>query len=609
MSFAGAAYNALSSALMSTQTDPKFLNVLCFTESAAKGEELWAHLIDVQAVGMLKFEIETNFATIDSVYADLRMLSRAPNALTPANTDGVEEGTLSNFANNSRYLSSQYLSDSSVSQDAQGLFENQQGPLQLMHKQQQDAADAASDPSDSMIVEEIDDASGSTAMADADAVVEMVDLDPLLTIPAMPVLLNLIQFMEDRFGAEHRAKQKEGESPAMPEWMKNMHEVFSAARTHVTIKWCIAKLIVLKPAIFQPYASLWFLPLVQLLLTPAQESGAIGFNYFLRDVCSVFLRWRFVPGPDEPDRENASALLAHLMQVAIDHGQQGEGKRSRLRANLLTIKLLIDLWQHRLRIDRRIIHAHLTRDITRARAGSEALTARQIGLQLLAIIIEKGFAGFDPIEDRTMKEDEMLRALVDNISSSYKTLYEPAAEVVGIWLRKLALTDHPTAEEQRLREHALHLVRQSVKKLFFQRDFATFFNVLLKVSLYLGKLDFLNDELLTFLFQVPQLQGDMLHKMLQLLCWSSTTTGRGMYERLKPTIRRVFLTVDAKAHERSVARLQDLDVARCACILLLLLLLEISASLCSCFDAMCVFLFFVQRADDSFPSSGRIECG
>lgn len=246
------------------------------------------------------------------------------------------------------------------------------------------------------------------------------------------------------------------------------------------------------------------------------------------------------------------------MRVAIDHGQASEGKRSRLRANLLTIKLLIDLWQHRLRIDRRIIHAHLMRDITKARAGSEALTARQIGLQLFAIIIEKGFPGYDPIEDRLLKEDDMLTALVSTMSSDLKTLYEPAAEVLGIWISRLAKDQRPGNDmlggggdetAARMLKHAEHAVRQSLKKMFFAREFTQFFNVLLKLSLYLGRQNFLNDDLLTLVFQVPQTSGEFLHKFLQLLCWSSTTTGRGIYERLKPVIKRVFLTVDSKAHE------------------------------------------------------------
>jgi hypothetical protein len=41
--------------------------------------------------------------------------------------------------------------------------------------------------------------------------------------------------------------------------------------------------------IFEPYASFWIKPLLNLAVSP--ESGN-GFHYFLRDICIVLLKWK-----------------------------------------------------------------------------------------------------------------------------------------------------------------------------------------------------------------------------------------------------------------------------------------------------------------------------
>lgn len=541
-SFYGAAYTCLSSALKLTQSVPKFFDVLCFSETPAKGELLWSHIIDVNK-RTLRFEIETNFKQVEADLADLRTLvTQSQNGSGGSTATGGSGAGGSAVASSARYLSSRYLSDSSLSQDVQGIWDSEGGAAgHLLQKQEeQDEAESKEDETLALLPED--------ASSPPPAVVELVDLDPILSIPAMPSLLSLISHMDSQFGAAHRDATSDTDSIRMPEWMSQMYSQMCSSSTHITIKWCIAKCIVLKHTVFQPYASLWFMPLVQLMTLPADQNGGIGFHYFLRDLCSVFLRWRFVPGPDEPDREHASMLIAHLMTVAADYGQVTEGKRARLRANLILIRMLVDLWQHRLVIKRSIILALLRRDVSRARAGSDALTGRQIGLQLLAIILDRGFPGFDALEDVGLKEGDMLAAVMDCIHSTKKTLYEPAAEVMGIWIRSLAGSQRDP-EQRRIHGACLHAVRQSLKKLFFQREYAPFLQVLLKLCLHLARLDFLDEEMQNLVFQLPQLHGEQQHLFLRVLACCSVANSTQLYTRLRPTIRRVLASVDSKAHE------------------------------------------------------------
>jgi len=54
-----AAYNTLVSVVVNIQDDVKFYSNFLFTENAAKGEALWAAMIDTQKV--FEFDVEVNF--------------------------------------------------------------------------------------------------------------------------------------------------------------------------------------------------------------------------------------------------------------------------------------------------------------------------------------------------------------------------------------------------------------------------------------------------------------------------------------------------------------------------------------------------------------------
>ncbi len=56
----------------------------------------------------------------------------------------------------------------------------------------------------------------------------------------------------------------------------------------------MAKVIVNRPQIFYDFGSQWFEPLVRLVLSKDMDGN--GLNYFIRDICILFLKWdNFVP--------------------------------------------------------------------------------------------------------------------------------------------------------------------------------------------------------------------------------------------------------------------------------------------------------------------------
>jgi len=99
----------------------------------------------------------------------------------------------------------------------------------------------------------------------------------------MLAFLNLLEDMRKKFGETWAATPN-----TMPAWMTEVHKRFSNTNTPLNIRLFIAKLVVNKLDIFEPFGHLWFKPLVRLMQSPELDST---FHYFLRDVCIVLLKW------------------------------------------------------------------------------------------------------------------------------------------------------------------------------------------------------------------------------------------------------------------------------------------------------------------------------
>jgi hypothetical protein len=118
-------------------------------------------------------------------------------------------------------------------------------------------------------------------------------------------------------------------------------------------------------------------------------------------------------GDDMLDRDLASRFIAHLMTVAPDHGDSTSGKGSRLKANLVLVKLLVEKWRSRIAINKGVICSHLTAELTASsRTGGHGQIRRSVGLQLLGIIIGNGFQPYDPREDAAIPEEKFCDILI-----------------------------------------------------------------------------------------------------------------------------------------------------------------------------------------------------
>jgi DNA-dependent protein kinase catalytic subunit len=58
---------------------------------------------------------------------------------------------------------------------------------------------------------------------------------------------------------------------------------------HINIKLFIAKIIINCENAFQPYADVWYRPLLEFLMRGGEFGN--GMNYFIQDICVVLLTW------------------------------------------------------------------------------------------------------------------------------------------------------------------------------------------------------------------------------------------------------------------------------------------------------------------------------
>lgn len=105
----------------------------------------------------------------------------------------------------------------------------------------------------------------------------------------------------------HDVIVKPGEHPVeTPVWIKLLLKAFNNSSDKINIQIYIAKLIDNYPFAFAPYASSWFLPLME-FVTKGGKFG-IPMNYLVQDLCVILIVWsknHELPSPKSDTTERA----------------------------------------------------------------------------------------------------------------------------------------------------------------------------------------------------------------------------------------------------------------------------------------------------------------
>lgn len=183
-----------------------------------------------------------------------------------------------------RYVASQYLADSSLSQEVgPSSFFTPQNNNELKQETTSDfkvtssSLEAESNKEKKEKERERSEGERENVCAVSTHPNEKLELelDPINSNPCMVTILRLIDHMHKQFGNSWSTTE-------MPKWMKEIHSKCVNATTHINIKLFLVKLVINRPEIFAPYASAWFRPLVQTILshtntpksTPVSAVGA-----------------------------------------------------------------------------------------------------------------------------------------------------------------------------------------------------------------------------------------------------------------------------------------------------------------------------------------------
>jgi DNA-PKcs, N-terminal/Phosphatidylinositol 3- and 4-kinase/DNA-PKcs, CC5/DNA-dependent protein kinase catalytic subunit, CC1/2/DNA-dependent protein kinase catalytic subunit, CC3/FAT domain/FATC domain len=389
LSVRSAAFECMNSTLRRTQNSMRIFATLCFAENHAKMEFLWENIVDTITPVVLTFE--TDFIQVDHL---LRPLSRDMSALLRGSKRaGIRVMPANIAAGNSsnKYLSSQYLANSSLSQDIMSMdpfYARNEDYLNdsayryaASHSDSVSAvSNAVGSGSSSDAASSIDEKKHST-QSEMDAMMakngefdrslaertvtfgDLFELDAFNKMPAMKSILETIDFLVRLSNANDSSHLASATGIAIdrPEWMVKISQRIvqenslmaaadsgsslgadvdmsmssssaSVATGKNNIRWFLLKVILNRWRVFGPHADVFFAPIVNLCV--AEDPQAPGFHYMLRDICFMFIKWAhffgFKPSDDYVERSTASAFIAKIMRVAPDWGRRGDvdGKSS-----------------------------------------------------------------------------------------------------------------------------------------------------------------------------------------------------------------------------------------------------------------------------------------
>ncbi|RGB41839.1 hypothetical protein C1646_738849 [Rhizophagus diaphanus] len=389
------AYNALAAVILCTQDNPVFYKAFLFAENISKGELLWENIIDLETTYKIKVELNQPF--FRSKVDDLK--SRSGRTFKEAK-----------LSSSLKYIASQYLADSSVTQGG-ALFK------EFPDESEDNVSESDSDPIPMEIDEQVENK------------LELeLEIDEFNRHPCMKILIKVI----DRL---HNQLTKPADPvESMPGWMNDMYKKFTNTGnenkendTHINIRLFIAKIIINIPEAFEKYASSWIRPVIK-LITEGISYGE-GINYFIQDLCAIVTVWgSFVKLESHQDKVLLYELMEFLMKNSYNES------RVVIRNNIIIIKAIFEIWSELIVVPTRVIH-ELISDST----GN--VDKVYTGLQLLGIVLA---------HDKPLFQDEvgldlggltsdkfyidLTNNLLNHVNSNVRAL---AAEVCGLAVKHL----------------------------------------------------------------------------------------------------------------------------------------------------------------------------
>ncbi|XP_070581112.1 DNA-dependent protein kinase catalytic subunit-like [Ptychodera flava] len=473
-----AAYNTLIAVICCTQTEVKFYNGFLFSENTAKGQFFLDNLLDADKE--YRFEIE-----LESAMERKKKFVAIRKEVRQANRDSdFDDSAYTAYSNTSgiRYLSSQYLADSSLSEEI-SQFDLNSGAFSSTIDRDKDRTSAGSQ----MTLGRPESPVEPSAIVKGDYL-EM-EMDELNKHECMATMTAVLKHMDRNKVTPEVAK---GTKPTeMPGWMSYLNKKLINSSTHSNVKLFIVKLIINTAEVFRPYARFWFTPLMEWLISG--DTCGDGIHYMIRDTMVVMLMWATTATPEESERILVSRVVEFLMK------NTHHSNRQVLRNNLELVKTVVELWKDSIEVPSRVIFNHFS---CKDPSSKENAT----GVQLLAVILANKLPPYR--ESCGIDKNRFYVTLSANLSFKYKDVYAATGEVVGMVMKYMA-------EKEKVTEGTFHDAVQKELTVLHSSRPEVFITNVYKIQLHHAP--FADRFINKLLFMLPKLHGQPKSNALEVI--------------------------------------------------------------------------------------------
>lgn len=148
-----------------------------------------------------------------------------------------------------------------------------------------------------------------------------------------------IERMKSLFGEQWKQQEE------MPKFVQYLLCEFNRDNVHQNIKIFILKIVTNNPKLFKPHASQWFEPICQ-YITNKKSGGGRGFHYFLRDLCTMLISWRYLPEKTLQTKKLLTNVVNSLILISADP------VKLIFKQNIKIISTLMERWSDYIAINK-----------------------------------------------------------------------------------------------------------------------------------------------------------------------------------------------------------------------------------------------------------------
>ena len=304
-----------------------------------------------------------------------------------------------------------------------------------------------------------------------------IELDDLNQHESMETLISLFQSLVVN---KITPIYDNGHIPSeMPQWMTFIHKKILDIYTNENIKLFLIRAIANTENIFKPYCKLWYSALIGFLVNSCLCRNNEEMDYFTLDLMVLLISWSSIQKPDKSDAKLINRLFTILIKRCYHEN------KAVLKNNIELIKTMTECWKDMVQVPVEIVNNFL---------NSKDHRKLSTGIQLFGVVLSNEIENYDyPIE---ISRQDLFKSLINCIKEPSKLIHAPAAEVVGMLLKRLETHDKEYFDDTV--SYLFEILCEADKSLFLTSVHRLQLNYPAISERFMNKL----------VFYLPQLYGD-----------------------------------------------------------------------------------------------------